>query len=144
LIRDYLSNGYLKQAKEMLGRDYSISGRVVHGDKKGRTINFPTANIPVKRENCAVSGVFAVNVLMEDGTNHYGVANIGNRPTVGGTRTQLEVHIFNFSQEIYGKFLTITFSKKLRDEKKFASFEELKKQIERDSQSAQDYFSIAS
>ena len=142
LIREFLDKGELEQAKIMLGRDYSISGRVVHGDEKGRTIGFPTANIPIKRKSCAVSGVYAVKVLTQDGNEYYGVANIGHRPTVGGTRTQLEVHIFKFSQEIYGDFLTVTFSKKLRDEKKFDSFDELKNQIMHDSQSAQDYFCI--
>jgi riboflavin kinase/FMN adenylyltransferase len=142
LIREFLNKGEMDHAKKMLGRDYSMSGRVVHGDEKGRTIGFPTANIPIKRKNCAVSGVFAVTVLMQDGKKYYGVANIGHRPTIGGTRTQLEVHIFQFAQDIYGKFLTVTFNKKLRDEKKFASFDELKKQIKQDSKSAQDHFSI--
>lgn len=142
LIREHLSNGDLKKAKTMLGRDYSMSGCVVHGDKKGRTIGFPTANIPIRRINCAVSGVFAVKVLINN-TEYHGVANIGHRPTVGGTRTQIEAHIFNFTNEIYGEFLNITFCKKLRDEKKFDSFDELKNQIMHDSQSAQDYFGIA-
>jgi riboflavin kinase/FMN adenylyltransferase len=142
LIREYLSNGELDKAKTMLGRDYSMSGHVIHGDKKGRTIGFPTANIPVRRINCAVSGVFAVKILINNNEYH-GVANVGHRPTVGGTRTQLEVHIFKFSKQIYGEFLNITFCKKLRDEKKFDSFEDLKNQIMQDSQSAQDYFGIA-
>ncbi len=142
LIREYLKTGDLDKAEKMLGRKYSMSGHVIHGDEKGRTIGFPTANIPIKRRNCAVSGVFAVNVSMGDGSEYYGIANIGHRPTVGGTRTQLEVHIFQFSQEIYGKFLKVAFCKKLRDEKKFESFEDLKNQIEQDSKSAQKYFSI--
>jgi riboflavin kinase/FMN adenylyltransferase len=142
LIREFLKAGDLDAAKKMLSREYSMSGRVIHGDKQGRTIGFPTVNIPIKRSNCAVNGVFAVNVSMENGSEYHGVANIGHRPTVGGIRTQLEVHIFKFSQEIYGKFLTVTFCKKLRDEKKFESFKDLKKQIEQDSMSAQDYFSI--
>ena len=128
LIREFLKTGDLDKAEKMLGRKYSMSGHVIHGDEKGRTIGFPTANIPIKRKNCAVSGVFAVNVSMEDGSEYNGVANIGHRPTVGGTRTQLEVHIFQFSQEIYGKFLKVTFCKKLREEKKFESFEDLKNQ----------------
>ena len=142
LIREFLKTGNLNKAEKMLGRKYSMSGHVIHGDEKGRTIGFPTANIPIKRRNCAVNGVFAVNVSMENGSEYYGVANIGHRPTVGGARTQLEVHIFQFSQEIYGKFLKVTFCKKLRDEKKFASFGGLKNQIEQDSKSAQKYFSI--
>lgn len=142
LIREYLLAGKLDAAAKMLGREYSISGHVIHGDKKGRTIGFPTANIPIQRKICAVNGVFAVTVTRQDGSKFPGVANIGHRPTVGGTRTQLEVHIFNFSYEIYGEFLEVTFCKKLRDEKKFDSFEALKKQIEQDSKSAQNFFSI--
>ncbi len=143
LIREFLKIGELAHTKNMLGREYSMSGRVIHGDKKGRTIGFPTANIPIKRKNCAVNGVFAVNVSIEGGSIHHGVANIGHRPTVGGTCTQLEVHLFQFSQDLYGKYLKVTFCKKLRDEKKFESFKDLKIQIEQDSQSAKDYFCIA-
>lgn len=142
LIRESLQAGNFDAASKMLGRQYSISGHVIHGDKKGRTIGFPTANIPIKRKICAVNGVFAVTVNRQDGTEYPGVANIGHRPTVGGTRTQLEVHLFNFSQEIYGEILNVTFHKKLRDEKKFDSFEELKNQIEQDSKSAQKFFDI--
>lgn len=142
IIREHLNNGELEKAKTLLGRNYSMSGHVIHGDKKGRTIGFPTANIPARRINCAVSGVFAVTVSMADGTEHHGVANIGHRPTVGGTRTQLEVHIFQLSKDIYGEFLKVTFRKKIRDEKKFDSFGDLKKQIEHDSQSAQDFFKV--
>lgn len=143
IIREHLNNGDLDKAKTLLGRDYSMSGHVIHGDKKGRTIGFPTANIPVRRINCAVSGVFAVKISMADGSEYNGVANIGHRPTVGGTRTQLEVHIFQLSKDIYGEFVNVIFCKKIRDEKKFASFEELKQQIEQDSQSAQDFFKVA-
>ena len=143
LIREYLANGALVRAKEMLGREYSISGHVIHGDKNGRTIGFPTANIPIKRKKSAVNGVYAVDVLMENGEQLHGVANIGHRPTVGGTRTQLEVHVFQLSHEIYGNHIKVIFQKKLRDEKKFDSFEELKKQIQLDSQSAQAFFGIA-
>ena len=143
LIREYLANGALLRSKEMLGHDYFMSGRVVHGDKNGRKIGFPTANIPIKRKKSAVNGVFAVDVLMENKSRLYGVANIGHRPTIGGTRTQLEVHIFNFSQDIYGELARVIFRKKIRDEKKFDSFEDLKKQIEIDSQTAQEFFSAA-
>ena len=143
LIREYLANGALMRAKEMLGRDYSMSGRVIHGDRNGRKIGFPTANIPIKRKKSAVKGVFAVDVMMENDELFQGVANIGHRPTVGGLRTQIEVHLFKFSEDIYGKHLTVTFRKKLRDEKKFDSFDDLKKQIQLDSESAQTYFGLA-
>ena len=140
LIREYLADGKLQEAKQMLGREYSMSGRVIHGDKNGRTIGFPTANIPIKRMKSAVNGVYAVQTSMQNGSNYYGVANIGHRPTIGGTRTQLEVHIFGFSQDIYGEHIEVTFRKKIRDEKKFDSFDELKNQIKLDAQSAHEFF----
>ena len=143
LIREYLTNGALLRAEEMLGRKYSMTGRVMHGDKNGRKIGFPTANIPIKRKKSAVSGVFAVDIIMEDSSVFHGVANIGHRPTVGGTRTQIEVHMFEFSQNIYGSLVKVIFRKKLREEKKFDSFEDLKVQIEKDSQTAKDFFSTA-
>jgi len=141
LIRELLSSGDLEKAETLLGRPYSMSGRVVHGDQKGRTIGFPTANIPIRRVKSVLSGVFAVEVMLENGTALNGVANIGKRPTVGGARTQLEVHIFDFSQEIYGELIKVSFCKKIRDEKKFDSFDQLKQQIQKDSQKAQSFFS---
>ncbi len=142
-IRDHLANGNLADAEKLLGRNYSMSGRVIHGDKKGRTIGFPTANIPLKRRISPINGVFAVKIKIENSLEKIGVANIGHRPTVNGTRTQLEVNIFDFSQNIYGKHLTVYFCKKLRPEKKFASFDALKKQIQIDAGHAQDYFKDA-
>ena len=142
-IRSYLAEGRLDLAEHLLGRVYSMSGRVIQGDRRGRLIGFPTANVPIKRRFSPVSGVFAVKVMIENGVEEYGVANVGYRPTVAGTRTQIEVHIFNFSQNIYGKHLTIFFCKKIRAEKKFNSLEQLKNQIQLDSESAKEYFRIA-
>ena len=142
-IRNCLANGDLATAEQFLGRTYSMSGHVIHGDKKGRTIGFPTANIPIKRIKSPVSGVFAVKVIIEDDLEQYGVANVGRRPTVDGTKTQLEVHIFNFSKDIYRKHLTVYFYKKIRDEIKFESFEALKSQIHQDSDTAKKYFDVA-
>lgn len=142
-IRKCIADGDLATAEQFLGRTYSMSGRVIQGDKKGRTIGFPTANIPIKRIKSPVSGVFAVKVIIEDGEEQYGVANVGHRPTVGGTKTQLEVHIFNFSKDIYRKHLTVYFYKKIRDEIKFESFEALKNQIDKDSDTAKKYFDVA-
>ncbi len=141
-IRGYLENGDLEIAEHLLGRAYSMSGRVIHGDKNGRTIGFPTANIPVKRIKSPLNGVYAVKIIIENGIENLGVANIGHRPTVDGTRTQLEVHLFDFSQDIYSKHLTVLFCKKLRDEKKFESFDALKKQIKKDAQNAKNYFNV--
>lgn len=142
-IRDYLADGSLDLAEQLLGRTYSMSGRVIRGDQKGQTIGFPTANIPIKRRFSPISGVFAVKVRIENGGERLGVANVGYRPTVAGTRTQIEVHIFSFSQNLYGKHLTVLFCKKIRAEKKFNSLEELKHQIHLDAETAKEYFRIS-
>lgn len=136
-IRQALACDNLVSATTMLGRDYSINGRVSHGRKLGRTIGFPTANIPLKRNVSPVSGVYVVKVVgaVED-LIIGGVANVGNRPTVNGLRQQLEVHLFDFKQNLYGKQLEVVLLHKLRDEKKFESFDLLKKQIELDAQAA--------
>ncbi|OEF22582.1 bifunctional riboflavin kinase/FAD synthetase [Vibrio rumoiensis] len=136
-IRQALAHDQLPQAAQMLGRDYSINGRVSHGRKLGRTIGFPTANIPLKRNVSPVSGVYVVKVMgADDKTVIGGVANIGNRPTVNGIRQQLEVHLFDFKQNLYGKQLEVVLLHKLRDEQKFDTFDLLKKQIELDAQAA--------
>ena len=137
-IRRALSNNELHRAEKMLGRPYSIIGRVFHGDKRGRTIGFPTANVLLKRRVSPVRGVFAVKVVCEFG-EFYGSANIGTRPTVNGTRQQLEVHIFDFNQALYGQSIEVILLKRLRDEQKFASVEQLKQQIEKDNEQAQQY-----
>jgi riboflavin kinase/FMN adenylyltransferase len=135
-IREALASDELTEAAEMLGRNYSISGRVSHGRKLGRTIGFPTANIPLKRCVSPVSGVYVVEALGLSGEPIGGVANIGNRPTVNGVRQQLEVHLFDFKADLYGKQLEIVLLNKLRDEKKFDSFDALKQQIELDAEAA--------
>ncbi|MCV2886129.1 bifunctional riboflavin kinase/FAD synthetase [Aestuariibacter sp. AA17] len=124
-----------EEAEHMLGRPFAINGKVVHGDKKGRTIGFPTANVLLKRCKAPVSGVFAVYVLVE-GKRFKGVANIGTRPTVNGQRSQLEVHIFDYSNVIYGTFISVQLVAKLREEARFASFEQLKEQILNDVEHA--------
>ncbi|MGD8112028.1 bifunctional riboflavin kinase/FAD synthetase [Vibrio sp. TRT 17S01] len=135
-IREALAKDNLTAAAEMLGRDYSISGRVAHGRKLGRTIGFPTANIPLKRCVSPVSGVYVVQALGLGNKPIGGVANIGNRPTVNGVRQQLEVHLFDFHANLYGKQLEIVLLHKLRDEHKFDSFDALKQQIELDAEAA--------
>ncbi|WP_194437624.1 bifunctional riboflavin kinase/FAD synthetase [Vibrio fluminensis] len=135
-IRNALAEDNLPAAAEMLGRDYSISGRVSHGRKLGRTIGFPTANIPLKRCVSPVSGVYVVQALGLGGQAIGGVANIGQRPTVNGVRQQLEVHLFDFQGDLYGKQLEIVLLEKLRNEHKFESFEALKQQIELDAEAA--------
>jgi riboflavin kinase/FMN adenylyltransferase len=135
-IREALAHGELSAAREMLGRHYSISGRVSHGRKLGRTIGFPTANIPLKRCVSPVSGVYVVKVSGLAETPIGGVANIGHRPTVNGVRQQLEVHLFDFHGDIYGKQLEVALLHKLRGEHKFDSFDALKQQIELDAEAA--------
>ncbi|MCF7355227.1 bifunctional riboflavin kinase/FAD synthetase [Vibrio sp. CK2-1] len=136
-IRQALASDDLASAATMLGRDYSINGRVSHGRKLGRTIGFPTANIPLKRNVSPVSGVYVVKVVgADDNAVIGGVANVGNRPTVNGVRQQLEVHLFDFKNNLYGKQLEVVLLHKIRDEQKFDSFELLKQQIELDAQVA--------
>ncbi|GAA79327.1 riboflavin kinase / FMN adenylyltransferase [Pseudoalteromonas sp. BSi20495] len=117
LIRDALASGDLASAKIMLGHDYAISGRVIHGWKRGRELGFRTANIALKRQVCPVNGVFAVQATIA-GKQIFGVANVGNKPTFNGTRALLEVHLFDFAQDIYGQFMHVELIKKLRNEKK--------------------------
>lgn len=139
-VRQALEQGDLRQAEKLLGRPYSMSGKVAHGDKRGRTIGFPTANVFLHRKQTPLSGVFAVKMLGLESDSLQGVANIGTRPTVDGSRTLLEVHLFNFDQEIYGRHVQVEFVKKLRDETRFESFDDLKKQILIDAQQARDCF----
>ena len=122
----------------MVGRSYSIIGKVFHGDKRGREIGFRTANIRLKRRVSPISGVYVVQVNSQFG-EHYGVANIGSRPTVAGVRQQLEVHIFDFDNNLYGDVIEVVMLKKLRNEQKFSSLAELTQQIAIDSTQARTY-----
>ena len=139
-IRSALQVGDLAGAEALLGRPFWMSGRVAHGDKRGRTIGFPTANIFLHRTAVPVDGVFAVEMRGLDNTPIPGVANVGTRPTVGGTRALLEVHLFDFDRDIYGRHVQVSFLKKLRAEYKFESFQHLKEQIQRDATQARDFF----
>lgn len=139
-IREALARGELEVAEKMIGRPYRMCGRVAHGDKRGRTIGFPTANIHLHRNNAPVSGVYAVELFGIEGEPIQGVANVGTRPTVDGTRSLLEVHLFDFDRDIYGEYVNIEFVHMLRDEKKFDSFELLKQQIDRDVDKAREFF----
>ena len=141
-IRDALASGDLAAAEALLGRQFRMSGRVAHGDKRGRQIGFPTANIHLHRAATPVSGVFAVEMFGLPHEPVPGIANVGTRPTVDGTRTLLEVNLFNFSGNIYGCHVQVEFLKKIREERRFASFELLKEQIERDVVKARVYFGL--
>ncbi|NQZ24086.1 MAG: bifunctional riboflavin kinase/FAD synthetase [Colwellia sp.] len=137
-IRNALVHDKLDDVEKMLGRAYSIIGRVFHGDKRGRQLGFPTANVLLKRRVSPISGVYVVKVNTID-SRFYGVANIGSRPTVSGVRQQLEVHIFNFNADLYGQTIEVVMLKKLRNEIKFSSIDELTKQITQDSEQAKTF-----
>lgn len=133
LIRDALGNGDLALAEKLLGYRYTVCGRVAHGDKRGRAIGYPTANIQMFRKNTPVNGVFAVTMTGIDGREFEGVANVGTRPTVdGSSKVILEAHLFDFDKEIYGRYVEVHFKQKIRDEMRFQSLDELKAQIIRD------------
>lgn len=142
-VREALARGDLELARRCLGRPYRICGRVVYGDQRGRSIGFPTANIGLHRKASPLHGVFAVQVHGLGDQPVPGAANIGNQPTVNGDRRYLlEVHLFDFAQEIYGRHLEVEFVKRLRDEKRFDSFEQLRKQIERDAHAARKILGV--
>jgi len=128
-IRQALLDDRLSDAERMLGKPYRICGRVAHGDKRGRTIGFPTANIRLNRPAIPLSGVYSVTMCSPELGDVQGIANIGKRPTVDGVRDQLEVDLFDFEKNIYGMNICVSFHHKIRDEKKFDSFELLKQQI---------------
>ncbi len=128
-IRTALQEGALETAAKYLGRPYSICGRVMHGDKRGRQWGIPTANLGLHRLSVPLQGVFAVQALIASQQLVYGVANIGKRPTVDGSKNILEVHLFDFDQSIYGELVQVFFLHKLRDEVKFTSVDALIAQI---------------
>ena len=140
-IREALARGDLEQARHLLGRPYRICGRVAHGDKRGRTIGFPTANIHLHRRVSPLTGVYAVSVGGVGDAPLPAVANVGKRPTVGGIEPRLEVHLFDFDGDLYGAHLQVEFRLKLRDEQRFESFAALKQQIARDAAAARRYLS---
>ncbi|HBH35357.1 MAG TPA: bifunctional riboflavin kinase/FAD synthetase [Gammaproteobacteria bacterium] len=136
-IRKLLVAGDLQAASKLLGRSYTICGRISHGDKRGRTIGFPTLNIQLHRPVSPLRGVYAVKVHGVDDRALPGVANIGNRPTVeGDPRFLLEVHLFDFDRDVYGAHVGVEFVSHIRDEMKFDSFDALREQISMDSQQA--------
>lgn len=134
-IRELLERGEMPEAAELLGRPYTISGRVRHGDKRGRELGFPTANIGIERIFHPASGVYAVRARI-DGKWHEGVANLGIRPTVGGVLPQLEVHCFDLSADLYGKMLHVQLLQRLREERRFTSIDVLRQQIFQDCMQA--------
>jgi riboflavin kinase/FMN adenylyltransferase len=136
LIREDLKEGRIEEVNQFLGRPYTISGKVVEGDKRGRQMGFPTANIHMKHLRPALTGVYAVKL-----GNRNGVANLGVRPTISGTpKLLLEVHLLNFNEDIYGQHVQVTFLAKIRDEMKFENINLLIEQIKKDIAYATRYF----
>ena len=143
-IRQQLSVGNVSEAKRLLAHDYCLSGRVRHGDKRGRTIGFPTLNLALPEHIAVAKGVYAVRI--QGLTDHVltGVANIGVRPTVAGKEMRLEVHVFDYASDAYGKQVVVELVKYLRKEIKFDSFDALKAQIVVDANRAKQCFGIKS
>jgi riboflavin kinase/FMN adenylyltransferase len=138
-IRRALQDGYPERATAELGRPWAIRGEVVHGDKRGRTIGFPTANVLLGRHLEPARGVYAGLVRLPDGATYRGVANIGRRPTVAdGVQSRLEVHLFDYEGDLYGQEISVALLSYLRAETKFPSFEALRTQIAIDAQAARD------
>lgn len=136
-VRNALAQGDLRSASLLLGHAYSVSGKVVHGAKRGRQLGFPTANVHMRHERPALTGVYAVKL-----DNLPGVANLGVRPTVAGIpKLSLEVHLLDFSGDLYGKHVHVQFLHKIRDEMKFAGLDALKAQIAKDVTMARSFFS---
>lgn len=141
-IRDALANGELDLAAELLGRPFSIGGRVGHGRQLGRTIGFATANIALRRVASPVRGVYAVRVAGLGEELLPAVANLGRRPTVDGERDMLEVHLFDFDGDVYGRHLRVEFVQRIRDERRFPSLDALKQQITSDAAAARKLLGI--
>ena len=144
-VRFALEQGDMATAEKLLGRSYRMSGRVAHGEKLGRELGFPTANIHLHRHASPVQGIFVVEVFGLDMFEQYiqpiqGVASVGTRPTVNQTKALLEVFLFDFDQDIYGRHIQVSFLKKLRDEEKYDSLEKLTRQIQTDVEQAQAFF----
>jgi riboflavin kinase/FMN adenylyltransferase len=139
LVREALAVGDFISAQRLLGRAYSMRGRVRTGNRLGRTLGFPTANIAVKRRRVPLQGVFAVRVSVDTASaapQLPGVANLGTRPTVGGVEPLLEAHLLDFDGDLYGRELEVQFVARLRDERKFDSMDAMVLQMRRDAADA--------
>ena len=135
-IRSCLASGELEDAAQMLGRPYSMTGRVIRGQELGRTLGYPTANLELHRRNCPLQGIYAVRVHGVGGDPLSGVSSLGTRPTVGGETLLLETHIFDFDDDIYGQYIDIEFVAKIREELYFDSLSALTEQMHDDAAKA--------
>jgi len=137
LIRRLLEKGFLNKANKLLGRKWTINGRVKKGRQIGKKIGFPTCNIDINDYILAKPGVYAVRVLRVNSSKYLkGIANLGYRPTFNQKKILLEVHLFNFSGNLYNKYLSVEFLKFIRKEKKFRNINQLKSQIKKDLNNA--------
>ena len=135
-VRAALAGGDFERARRALGRPWSMRGRVQRGERLGRKLGFPTANLALERRRAPVGGIFAVRVHGIDAASHGGVASLGTRPTVAGAVPLLEVHVFDFSGELYGREIEVEFVAKLREEERFATLAALVAQMRRDAAAA--------
>ena len=142
LIRNVLEASDFLLAKKYLNRPFTMSGKVIHGDKIGRQIGFPTANIHIKHGRPPVTGIFAVKLWLSDGTSHLGAASLGTRPTITNSDVyRLEVHILDFDGDLYDQHVKVEFFHKLRDEERYSNMETLIKQITLDVENVRHFFS---
>jgi riboflavin kinase/FMN adenylyltransferase len=135
-IRELLWQGDMDRAAALLGRPYRMSGKVVRGESLGRSLGYPTANVDLRRRQSAVMGIFAVRVHGLDGGPHDAVASVGDRPTFGGKKPILEVHVFDFDKDIYGRYIHVDFIARLRGQEKYDRVEDLVAQMHRDADNA--------
>lgn len=142
-IRKALWEGDLQRATSLLGRPYRMSGQVIVGQKVGRTLGYPTANVDLRRRQSPVMGIFAVRVSGLDGRLLDGVASVGTRPTFDGIKPLLEVHLFDFDRDIYGQYIHVDFIARLRSEIKYDEVDELVAQMHRDADNARTALATA-
>jgi riboflavin kinase/FMN adenylyltransferase len=141
-IRKALWEGDLDRAGRLLGRHYSMSGTVIRGDRLGRALGFPTANVHLRRRQSPLMGIFAARVRGLGRRPLDAVASVGTRPTFGGTKPLLEVHIFDFDDDIYGAYIHVDFIARLRSEEKFGGARELIEQMHRDTARAKEILAV--
>ena len=136
LVREALGRGDLARSAKLLGRPYRMAGRVMRGQQLGRTLGYPTANLALHRKVVPLWGIFAVRVSGAGLVDHPAVVSLGTRPTINGTDPLLEVHVFDFDGDLYGKYLDVDFVQRLRDEKRFESLDALVPQMHVDAAQA--------
>ena len=141
-VREALATGDLKRATTLLGRPYRMSGKIVAGEKLGRKLGYPTANVDLRRRQSAVIGIFAVRVHGLGSGPRDAVASVGSRPTFNGSKPLLEVHVFDFDSDIYGRYIHVDFIARLRDQQKFDSADELVAQMHVDADNARSILAI--